>query len=155
MAEKLVIVQKERNHRRFGIMRNMFITIFTGVVVLLLVSSCATVPTEPLAPGELRLLSMRVPEGGNVRINLPFEVNILFEATEAPEIKRACFYWSGDGPYCAPVSGVTFGSPGSFKVELRTFNPGSFALECFAEYVQEGRTKRTNRIVSQIFVIRN
>ena len=41
----------------------MFIRIafLTGVIVLLLVCSCATVPTAPLASGELRLLSINVP----------------------------------------------------------------------------------------------
>ena len=52
----------------------MFILIafLTGVIVLLLVSSCATVPTEPLASGELRLLDMHVPKKEDIRLNFPF-----------------------------------------------------------------------------------
>jgi hypothetical protein len=49
----------------------MFIRIgfLTGVIVLLLVCSCATVPTAPLASGELRLLSMHVPMKEDIRVN--------------------------------------------------------------------------------------
>jgi len=43
---------------------------------LLLASSCATVPTEPLASGELRLLSMQVADRGDIKVNFPFVVNI-------------------------------------------------------------------------------
>ena len=136
-------------------MKGMSMAFLAGAVALSFVSSCATVPTEPLAPGGLRLLSMRVPESGNIRINLPFEVDLVFEAEGRAEIKRVCFYWSGDGPYCSPVSDVRPGSPGSFKSQLRTINSGSFTLECFAEYVQDGKTKRTNRVSSQIFVVKN
>ena len=39
--------------------------VLMNIAVLLVISSCATVPTKPLAPGELRLLSMHVPEEEN------------------------------------------------------------------------------------------
>jgi hypothetical protein len=92
----------EKHHRRFEIMKSMSMTFLAGVVALSFVSSCITVPTEPLAPGGLRLLSMKVPESGNIRINFPFEVDILFEGAGEAEMRRVCFYWSGDGPYCSP-----------------------------------------------------
>jgi len=76
-----------------------------GVAVLLGISSCATVP-KPLAPGELRLLSMLVPEKENIRLHLPFIVNISFEADGEPEIKAACFYFPDDGPHCFKVTDV-------------------------------------------------
>jgi hypothetical protein len=54
--------------------------------VLLGISSCATVPAKPLSTGELRLLSMSVPEKENIKVHFPFVVNINFEADGNPEI---------------------------------------------------------------------
>ena len=64
---------------------------FISIAVLMIgavlfgISSCATVP-KPLAPGELRLLSMLVSENKIIKVNLPFEVNFNFEAAGEPEI---------------------------------------------------------------------
>ena len=112
--------------------------------------SCATVPKGPLAPGELRLLSMEVPK--DIRKAVPYEVVITFEANGEPEIKDACFYWSGEGPYCFKLKKVTFGSPGTFKVRLQTNNPGSYTLNCQVQYVREGKIRLTNYVGSQIYV---
>ena len=87
------------------IMKSLLISLLMGVAVLLGISSCATVP-KPLAPGELRLLSMLVPEKENIRLHLPFIVNISFEADGEPEIKAACFYFPDDGPHCFKVTDV-------------------------------------------------
>lgn len=119
---------------------------------LLLASSCATVPTEPLASGELRLLSMHA-ERGDIRVNFPFVVNINFEADGKSEIRTACFSFSGDGPYCYKVTDVDYGSPGTIKVQVRAKNSGSLALESYVFYVQNGKTKPTNVVGCQIRVI--
>jgi hypothetical protein len=133
----------------------MFIRIafLTGVIVLLLVCSCATVPTEPLASGELRLLSMHVPQREDIRLNFPFVVNINFEADGKPEIRTACFYFSGDGPYCLKVTDVNYGSPGTIKVQVRAKNSGSHALESYAYYIRDGKVQPTNVVNCNIRVI--
>jgi hypothetical protein len=125
----------------------------TGVIVLLLVSSCATVPTEPLASGELRLLSINVPMKEDIKVNFPFVVNINFEANGKPEIRTACFSFSGDGPYCVKVTDVSYGPPGTIKVLVRPKNSGSHSLESYVYYVRDGRTQPTNVVGSQIRVI--
>ena len=79
-------------------MKSILMTILKGVTVLLMVSSCATVPSEPLGSGEVRLLGIHVHEEKNLRTNIPFLVTIKFEADGKPEIDKACFYWSGNGP---------------------------------------------------------
>jgi hypothetical protein len=131
----------------------MFIRIgfLTGVIVLLLVCSCATVPTAPLASGELRLLSIHA-EKGDIRVNFPFVVNINFEADGKPEIRTACFYFSGDGPYCFKVTDVNYGSPGTIKVQIRAKNSGSYALESYVFYVRDGKPQPTNVVNYQIRV---
>ena len=121
--------------------------------VLLIVSSCATVPTEPLASGELRLLKMDVPQKEDLRERLPFVVNISFEADGKPEIVTACFYWSGSGPYCSKVMDVTYGSPGTIKVQLLPRTPGPCALESYVVYRKDGKTESTNGVGTHIRVI--
>jgi hypothetical protein len=120
---------------------------------LLLVSSCATVPTEPLASGELRLLSMHVPQREDIRLNFPFVVNINFEADGKPEIRTACFYFSGDGPYCFKVTDVNYGSPRTIKVQVKAKSSGSYALESYVFYVRDGKVQPTNVVNCQIRVI--
>ncbi|HSB04960.1 MAG TPA: hypothetical protein VLK23_07150 [Thermodesulfobacteriota bacterium] len=121
--------------------------------VLLIVSSCATVPTEPLASGELRLLKMDVPQKEDLRERLPFVVNIGFEADGTPEIVTACFFWSGQGPYCSKVTNVTYGAPGTIKVHLRPRNPGPYALESYIVYMRDGKTQSTNVVGTHIRVL--
>ncbi len=134
-------------------MRSTLISILAYGIILLSVSSCATVPTEPLASGELRLLSMHVPMTAEIRLNFPFVVNINFEADGTPEIRTACFYFSGDGPYCVKVADVNYGSPGTIRVQVRAKISGSHALESYVFYVQDGKTKPTNIVGCQIRII--
>jgi len=120
---------------------------------LLLASSCATVSTEPLASGELRLLSMQVVDRGDIKVNFPFVVNINFEADGRPEIRTACFSFSGDGPYCYKVTDVNYGSPGTIKVQVRAKNSGSYALESYVYYIKDGKVQSTNVVNCNIRVI--
>jgi hypothetical protein len=130
-------------------MRSVF-TILASGVVLVLISSCATVPTEPLKPGELRLQRMEVE--GNPSLNIVSKVKVSFEADGKPEIRRACFTWSGDDRSCFKVSQVEYGSPGTFFVWLTPRRPGMFVLECYAEYTREGKAYPSNKVAAQTTV---
>jgi hypothetical protein len=137
--------------RRFVIMKSL-IGFLMGVAILLLVFSCATVPKEPLASGEVRLLSIDV-LGAGLEANISFAVNIFFEAAGNPEIKRACFYESRQEPYCSDVSDVsyvTLGTKRAFQVYLPGISAGSHRVECYAEYIRDGETRKTNVVFTQI-----
>jgi len=134
-------------------MRSIWIAILISGVVILLISSCATVPTDPLASGELRLLRMQVPMKEDIKLNFPFIVNINFEADGKPEIRTACFSFSGDGPYCIKVLDVNYGSPGTIKVQVRAKNSGSHSLESYVYYIKDGKSQPTNVVSSQIRVL--
>jgi hypothetical protein len=121
--------------------------------VILFVSSCATAPTGPVASGEVRLLKIDIPHDGSNKRGLPFVVDIKFETDGKPEIKTACFNWSGDGPYCYKVTDVNYGSPGTIRVEPLAKDSGSYALETYVIYIRDGRTKRTKVISTQINII--
>lgn len=122
-----------------------------GLVLTLLLFSCATVPTEPLGKGELRLLKINVPEHGNLRVGISSGVEIIFEADGEPEISRAICHISGEGPFYYKVRDVTYGSPGSFSIDLSAVEPGLQKVECYAHYVRDGKTQLTNPVFSKIF----
>ena len=130
-------------------MRSILISILLGGMMLL-VSSCATVPTKPLASGELRLLSINSTEKMEIKIHVPFEVKINFEADGKPEIRNACFYWAGDGPHCFKVTDVDYGSPGAIKVKLTLTRPGSHALESYVVYTRGGKGQPTNIVSTNL-----
>ena len=134
-------------------MRSRLIAALVGAFFLLFIPSCATMTKEPLAPGELRLISINVPQSDEIRLNFQFLVNINFEADGKPEIRTACFYFSGDGPYCFKVTDVNYGSPGTIKVQIRAKNSGSHSLESYVFYIRDGKTQSTNVVSSHIRVI--
>ena len=135
------------------IRRAIFTTVLIGGVILL-VLSCTTVPTGPLAPDEVRLLRLDIPREGDMRRGIPFEVNIKFKAEGYPEISRVCFYWSGDGPTCTKAMKVNYGSPGTIRVELFTDSFGPFTLESYVLYVRDGKIHKTNAVIAHISIIR-
>lgn len=128
--------------------------ILMNAAVAILLVACATVPIGPLAPGELRLLSLRAPD--KIQAKTPYDVVVAFEADKAPQISRACFYWSGsiprEGPYCFPARDVEVSLKGTFKVRLRTSNPGNYVLDGYAEYLRDGKTARSNEVGATINV---
>jgi len=132
-----------------GRANSLLIVVLMGGVILL-ICSCATVPPGPLAPGEVKLLRIDVPYEGSIKKNLPFKVNIIFEADGKPEIRTACFYWSGDGPNCFKVQDVSYGSPGTINVDPRAKSSGSYVLETYILYIRDGKTQLTKRISSPI-----
>ena len=134
-------------------MKSILTAIWLGAVIILSISSCATVPNEPFAPGEVRLLNLQVAERGEIRLNFQFLVNINFEADGKPEIRTACFSFSGDGPYCYKVTDVNYGSPGTIKVQVRAKNSGSHALESYVYYIKDGKVQPTNVVNCNIRVI--
>ena len=133
-------------------MRSILLTILLGGIVLLGASSCASLSKAPLAPGELRLLSMDV-VGSGVEANSSFAVNVFFEASGSPRIKRACFYESGEEPSCFDswqISYLTLGTKTAFQVYLPGLNAGSHWVECYVEYIRDGDTRKTNVVFTQI-----
>ena len=134
-------------------MRSIWITVLIGGIVILLISSCATVSKEPIASGELRLLSIHVSMKEDIKVNFPFVVNVNFEADGKPEIRTACFSFSGDGPYCYKVTDVNYGSPGTIKVQVRSKNSGSHSLESYVYYIKDGNVQPSNVVNCNIRVI--
>ena len=133
-------------------MRSILITVLLSGVVLLIASSCVTVPKESLASGEVRLLSIEVPASGNLLVGLSYNIYFTFDAGGKPEMSRACCYWSGnpDRQYCYKVKNVKYGSPGNFSVDLSPPYPDQQRLKCYVDYVRDGKRQRTNAVTSTV-----
>lgn len=145
--------EKIKTHlRRSMAMRSILIFLLMDGIILL-VTSCATVPAAPLGSGELRLLSINTTERTEIKRNVPFEVKINFMADGEPEIRSACFYWAGDGPICFKVTHVDYGSPGTIKLKLSLTRPGSHALESCLVYTREGKGQPTNIVSTNLRVL--
>lgn len=79
--------------------------------------------------------------------------NINFESDGNPEIRRACFSFSGIGPYCYKVTDINYGSPGMIRVQVKARNSGSHALESYVYYIRDGKVQRTNVVDCIIRII--
>ena len=149
-------------------MKSMLIAVLVGVAVLLVISSCATLTMGPegssislgkkeLLPsaGELRLLSLDVLQTGNFSPNVEYWTTINFEADPKPEISRACFNFSGNGQSCVDVQAknVTYGSRRYFRVPIHV-PVGSRRIDCYAEYIRDGKTQRTNTVTYYVIVLK-
>ena len=130
-------------------MRSVFKLLASGVI-LMLISSCSTVPTGPLQTGELRLLKIQAE--GDLLLNIASKVRIPFESDGKPEIRRVCFTWSGDARSCVKASQVEYGSPGEIAVWITPRLHGNFVLECYAEYTREGKAYPSNKLAVQASV---
>jgi hypothetical protein len=121
--------------------------------VLLGITSCATAPTKPPAPGEMRLISVRLPEREEVKLHYPFTVNIRFEAEGEPEIRSACFSFSWDGPHCFKPADVDYGQLGTIRVKIYTQNAGARSLKCYVLYLRDGKVQQTNEVETYLNMI--
>jgi hypothetical protein len=130
-------------------MKRVLTSILTGVAILLVISSCSTAPKGPLEPGEMRLLSLDVPDNGNLKVSIVYQLTIKFKADGHPEVRRACFTWSGDGPNCLRIKEVKYGSDASLDV-LFSAPVDYHLLECYVEYVRDGKVRQTNTVGSYI-----
>ncbi len=125
------------------------LSILLGVVVLSAICSCAT--TTPLAEGELRLLRIDVPESGNLILGHDYRFNITFEADGNPEIVRAVCICADGRPQSYRIADLRYGTRGSFGLYIFPCTDGSHRLECYAEYLKDGKRHRTNSVFGLMY----
>jgi hypothetical protein len=121
-------------------------------LMLIMISSCATVKTEqeePISPGELRLVSVHFPEMTRLRQSVKYMVTIKFQSDIHPEVRRACLYWDDRGPYCSPVAGVDYGER-TIRADVATADPGYHIMKCYVLYLRGEKTIRSNMIETTV-----
>ena len=145
------------------VMKLILKVVLTNIAVFLVISSFVTI-TEgqiPLGKDELygrvglRLLSMDIPQSWDLSANVEYWMTINFEANPKPEIRRACFNFSGDGQSCVDVQAkdVTYGSHPYFRVPIHV-PVGTKRIDCYAEYIQDVKTQRTNTVTYYVIVLK-
>jgi hypothetical protein len=141
--------------------------VLTNIAVFSVISSFATITEgqnfslplgdksfNPYRRG-VRLLSMDVPQSWNLSANVEYWTTIKFEADFKAEIRRACFDFSGDGQSCVDVQAkdVTYGSHPYFRVPIHV-PVGTKRIDCYAEYIQDRETNRTNTVTYHVIVLK-
>ncbi len=122
--------------------------ILLGVAVLFVISSCAT--TTPLREGELKLLRMDVPENGNLIVGHDYRFNIRFEADGNPDIVKAVCICGDSRPQSYQLADLRYGTKGNFSIWIYPCSDGSQRLECYAEYLKDGKKQRSNSVFAII-----
>ncbi len=124
------------------------LSISLGVVVLFIISSCAT--TTPLSEGELRLLRIDVPENGNLIVGHDYRFNIRFEADGNPDIVKAVCICGDSRLQAYQLSDLRYGTKGNFSIWVFPYSDGSQRLECYAEYLKDGKKHRSTSVFAII-----
>lgn len=85
-----------------------------------------------------------------LKAGVPYTARLHFTGTANVRFGKACFLWSGEGPYCFDAS---VNKKSSFvSARLRTRNPNNYKLEGYFEYTKDGKKFQTNRASSNISV---
>lgn len=141
--------------------------VLMNIAVLLVISSWATITEgqeaifnsilgkEPPSGGELKLLSMDIPQSWNLSTNIKYWATINFEADRKPEIHRVCFNFSGGSQSCVDVQAkeVTYASHSYFRVPIH-IPGGTKRINCYAEYIRDGKTQRTNTVTYHVIILK-
>lgn len=140
--------------------------VFISGAVLLAISSCTTMNIGPDASlslgtkassrgGELKLLSMDIPQTGSLSADVEYWTTIHFETEAKPEIRRVCFNFSGGSQSCVDVQvkDVTYGSHPYFRVSIHV-PVDSKKIDCYTEYVRDGETHLTNTVTYYVVALK-
>ncbi len=148
-------------------MKLLLKAVLMNIAALLVISSWATITEgqegyfnwnlgkEPSTAGELKLLSMDIPQTWNLPTNIEYWATINFEGDRNLTIQRACFNYSGSGPSCLDVQAkdVTYASHPYFRVPIRV-PVGIKRIDCYAEYIRDGKTRRTNTVTYYVIILK-
>jgi len=148
-------------------MKLLLRAVLMNIALLLVISSWATITggdesyfnrsfqLETPITSNLRLISMDIPQSWDLSTNMEYWATVKFDADRDQKIQRACFNFSGGSQSCVDVQqkDVSYGSHPYFRVSIR-IPAGSKKIECYAEYIQNGETRRTNTITYYLVVLK-
>jgi len=148
-------------------MKLLLKAVLMNIAVLLVISSWATMTEgqegyfkwtsreEPSSVGELKLLSMDIPQSWNLSTNSEYWATIKFDTARNPKIQRACFSFSGGSESCVDVQekDVKYSLPFYFRVPIH-IPAGTKRIDCYAEYIRDGKTQRTNTITYYVITLK-
>lgn len=113
---------------------------------ILFAASLVAASTLPVWAGELKLKSLQV--DNPLKAGIAYEVRLPYTKIGNVKVRKGCFTWSGEGPYCFDVNVRTQ----TIRTKLRTGNPGKYRLGGYIEYSSDGKKLKSNTVYSQIDV---
>ncbi len=108
--------------------------------------------TKPIGD-QLVLVSMDIPLTRTPSAKVEYWATVKFDTGFKPEIRKACFNFSGAGQSCVDVKAQDVTS-GHFRVPIHV-PVGTKRIKCYAEYIQGGQTQQTNTITYHIITLKN
>jgi hypothetical protein len=141
--------------------------VLMNIALLLVISSWATITEgqgidfssifrkETSSGAELKLLSMDIPQSWKLSTNIKYWATVNFKADVKPEIRRACFNFSGGSQSCVDVQAkdVTYAWNSYFRVPIH-IPVGTNRIDCYAEYIRDGKTQRTNTVTYYVIILK-
>ncbi len=106
---------------------------------------------EPSRGDQLKLISIDIPQTGTISADVKYWARIKIDAGFKPEIRRACFNFSGVRQSCIDVDVKDITSR-EFRVPIH-IPSGSKRIDCYAEYVRDGKISRTNIITYYVITL--
>ena len=145
---------------KFIAIKSILMAVLLGGFALLSICSCAAVPAKAPSAGEVKLLGIAVEDQDYIKANAPITVDTKFEAYGKPEIRRICFSFSGEGPYCTDVKDRMYVSPGIIQVHtfaivkknISEFNLHTLIIEGYILYEREGKRVPSNAVSTSVQV---
>ena len=148
-------------------MKLLLKTVLVNIAVLLVISSWVTVMEgqqgysnrdwmkESSRGRELKLISMEIPPNRDFSADVEYWATIEFDAGFKPKIQRACFNFSGGSQSCVDVQAkdVSYGLRPHFRVPIHV-PVGTKRIDCYAEYIREEETRRTNIIIYYVIILK-
>jgi hypothetical protein len=108
----------------------------------------APAPT-PIAekPRHLELTGLRIPPTPTVGAGVPAALS--YAGGHEPTVKRVCFLWSGDGPYCWDYFSVEKDG-NKITTSLTMKEARSYELEAYVEYETAGKLYKSNTVSASV-----
>lgn len=131
------------------------------MAVLLVISYWATVSSGwdlPIGEGtkpigdQLKLISMDVPQTWISSVDVKYWATVKFDSGFKPEIRRACFNFTDGKQSCVDVEANNVTS-GRFRVQIH-LPAGTKKIDCYAEYIRDGKISRTNTITYHVITLK-
>lgn len=118
---------------------------------ILFLAACQRAPTGTAESAPTIELTRLVVDK-NLTAGVPYEVSMPYEASAdgSIDIDKACFMWSGEGPYCFRADHDRSGK--TISAMLSTGNPSVYRLAGFVRYRSNGWDMESNAVSSLISV---
>ena len=142
-------------------MKLLLKAVFINIAVILVISSWANMSSgwDLFRRGEisgvgdhLKLISMDIPQILTPTEDVMYWATIKYDSGMKPEIRRACFNFSGIGESCVDVEDKDV-TTRNFRVSIHV-PAGTKKIDCYAEYTRDGKISRTNTITYYVITLK-